>query len=51
VRQAALEVFDDGPEKPARIWDRVGRRPILAAGNANGDIPVLRYAQGAGRTS
>lgn len=42
----ALAFFDDGPEKPVRIWTRIGRRPILAAGNSNGDIPMLRYAQG-----
>ncbi|HEY9308254.1 MAG TPA: HAD family hydrolase [Microbacterium sp.] len=41
-----LAFFDDGPEKPVRIWMRVGRRPILAAGNSNGDIPMLRFAQG-----
>lgn len=38
--------LDDGKEKPVRIWSRVGRRPILTAGNSNGDIPMLSYAQG-----
>lgn len=38
-----LDVFDDGPEKPVRIWNRIGRRPILAAGNSNGDVPMLCY--------
>jgi phosphoserine phosphatase len=38
------DVFDDGPVKPVRIWSRIGRRPILAVGNSNGDIPMLRYA-------
>ncbi len=41
-----LAFFDDGPEKPVRIWMRIGRRPILAGGNSNGDIPMLRFAQG-----
>jgi hypothetical protein len=31
--------------KPVRIWSRIGRRPLLAGGNANGDIPMLRFAQ------
>jgi phosphoserine phosphatase len=44
--QAAPDIFDDGPVKPVRIWSRIGRRPILAAGNSNGDIPMLRYAGG-----
>jgi len=46
---AEMDVFDDGPVKPVRIWSRIGRRPILAAGNSNGDIEMLRYAGGKGR--
>ena len=42
----ASDVFDDGPIKPVRIWSRIGRRPIVAGGNSNGDIPMLRYAGG-----
>ena len=40
------DVFDDGPTKPVRIWSRIGRRPVLAGGNSNGDIPMLHYAGG-----
>jgi phosphoserine phosphatase len=47
--QASPDVFDDGPVKPVRIWSRIGRRPILAAGNSNGDVPMLRYAGGPSR--
>lgn len=43
------DVFDDGPAKPVRIWSRIGRRPILAGGNSNGDIPMLRFAGGPSR--
>jgi phosphoserine phosphatase len=39
-----LDVLDDGPIKPVRIWSRLGRRPALAGGNSNGDIPMLRFA-------
>jgi hypothetical protein len=46
---AEPDVFDDGPTKPVRIWSRIGRRPILAAGNSNGDVPMLRYAGGRSR--
>jgi hypothetical protein len=42
--QPALDVFDDGPEKPVRIWSRIGRRPILSAGNSNGDDEMLHYS-------
>ena len=44
--EPALDVFDDGPEKPVRIWNRIGRRPILAAGNSNGDDEMLMYTGG-----
>lgn len=47
--KAGLDFFDDGPEKPVRIWSRIGRRPILAAGNANGDIEMLQFAGGPAR--
>lgn len=42
---AQPEFLDDGPIKPVRIWARVGRRPIFAAGNSNGDIQMLEYTQ------
>lgn len=41
-----FDFMDDGPLKPVRIWTRIGRRPILAAGNSNGDLEMLRYTQG-----
>jgi phosphoglycolate phosphatase-like HAD superfamily hydrolase len=43
MRQAGADFVDDGPGKPVGIWERIGRRPIFAAGNANGDIPMLQY--------
>jgi phosphoserine phosphatase len=49
VRRPEADVVDDGPQKPVRIWSRVGRRPILAAGNSNGDIPMLAFAEQPGR--
>ncbi len=44
VYAAAPDVFDDGPAKPIRIWSRLGRRPLVAGGNSNGDIPMLEFA-------
>ncbi len=49
--QPALDVFDDGPEKPVRIWNRIGRRPILSAGNSNGDDEMLMYCGRAGQAA
>jgi phosphoserine phosphatase len=47
--KSKIDFFDDGPEKPVRIWSRTGRRPLVAGGNSNGDIPMLRFARGSGR--
>ncbi len=46
VQQAELDVLDDGPGKPIQIWNVIGRRPILAAGNSNGDLPMMAFAGG-----
>lgn len=40
---ATPEFLNDGPVKAVRIWGRIGRRPIFAAGNSNGDIQMLEY--------
>ena len=44
-RLMAEHYLDDGAQKPIRIWSRIGRRPILAAGNSNGDIPMLDFSR------
>jgi phosphoglycolate phosphatase-like HAD superfamily hydrolase len=43
IHKPEADYLDDGPEKPIRIWSRTGRRPLLAAGNSNGDIPMLEF--------
>ena len=47
--KSKIEFFDDGPEKPVRIWSRIGRRPLVAGGNSNGDIQMLRFARSSER--
>jgi phosphoserine phosphatase len=49
VRKPEADVLDDGPAKPVRIWSRVGRRPLVAGGNSNGDLPMLQFAARPGR--
>ena len=49
VCKANMEFFYDGPEKPVRIWSRIGRRPILSVGNSNGDLPMLAFSGSPGR--
>jgi phosphoglycolate phosphatase-like HAD superfamily hydrolase len=36
---------DDGTGKPEHIWMRTGRKPLLAGGNADGDVPMLETAR------
>jgi hypothetical protein len=45
THKAEADYLDDGPQKPIRIWSRTGRRPLLAAGNSNGDVPMLRFTK------
>jgi len=36
--------IDDGPGKPLHIHRAIGRKPIMVAGNSDGDIHMLKYA-------
>jgi phosphoglycolate phosphatase-like HAD superfamily hydrolase len=49
IHKAEADYLDDGPQKPIRIWSRTGRRPLLAAGNSNGDIAMLNFTQHPGK--
>ena len=40
-----IEPIDDGPGKPINIELHIGRKPILAAGNSDGDMHMLWLAQ------
>ena len=44
VKSATVPVINDGPQKPASIHTHVGQRPILAAGNTDGDLAMLQWA-------
>lgn len=49
-RQSKLEFNDDGPGKPVAIQRYIGRRPLLAFGNSDGDLQMLQWtATGEGR--
>ena len=37
--------WDDREVKPANIYLHIGRRPILAFGNSDGDLAMMRYAR------
>jgi len=40
-----IEPIDDGPGKPVNIELHIGRKPIFAAGNSDGDLYMLWLAQ------
>ena len=45
-----VDFIDDGPGKPVGINPLIGRRPIAAFGNSDGDLQMLQWAPGgAGR--
>jgi len=44
VRQPKLEFIDDKAGKPIAIHQHIGRRPIAAFGNSDGDLQMLQWA-------
>ena len=46
VKESKIEFVDDGPGKPVGINRFIGRRPILAFGNSDGDLQMLQYTTG-----
>jgi phosphoglycolate phosphatase-like HAD superfamily hydrolase len=46
VRLPKIDFVDDGPGKPVGIYRNIGRRPILAFGNSDGDLQMLQYTAG-----
>ncbi len=43
VKEAAVDFVDDGPGKPVGIQKFIGRRPVLAFGNSDGDHQMLQW--------
>jgi hypothetical protein len=38
-----INLIDDGPGKPVGIQQHIGRRPVMAFGNSDGDFQMLQY--------
>jgi hypothetical protein len=54
VKTAKLILIDDKAGKPVGIYRHIGRRPVFAAGNYDGDLQMLQYTtipQNAGDTT
>ncbi|UTW62243.1 haloacid dehalogenase-like hydrolase [bacterium SCSIO 12741] len=43
IRQQEMDNFNDRDEKPLNIRRFIGKRPIAAFGNSDGDLSMLRY--------
>ena len=43
VKEPKIQFIDDGPGKPAGINNFIGRRPIFAFGNSDGDLQMLEW--------
>jgi hypothetical protein len=48
MKLAKVEFIDDGPGKPAGINRFIGRRPIFAFGNSDGDLQMLQWTAAGG---
>ena len=46
ARLPDVDFIDDGPGKPVGIQKFIGRRPIAAFGNSDGDIQMLQWTAG-----
>ena len=46
VKDAAIAFIDDKAGKPVAIDRRIGRRPIFAGGNSDGDLQMLQWTTG-----
>jgi hypothetical protein len=44
-KPGVVEPIDDGPGKPVNIELHIGRAPILASGNSNGDHEMFEYTE------
>jgi phosphoserine phosphatase len=48
MKEAKVEFIDDGPGKPVGINRFIGRRPVFAFGNSDGDLQMLQYTAAGG---
>lgn len=46
LKEPQIEFINDGPGKPSGINRFIGRRPVLAFGNSDGDLQMLQWTAG-----
>ncbi len=47
VREARLDMINDGRAKPENLQAHLGRAPVIAFGNSDGDLPMLQWVTSA----
>ena len=45
IKEPKVEFVDDGPGKPVGINRFIGRQPVFAFGNSDGDLQMLQYTE------
>jgi phosphoglycolate phosphatase-like HAD superfamily hydrolase len=48
VKEPKVLLIDDGPGKPVGINTFIGRRPVMAFGNSDGDLQMLQFTTSGG---
>ncbi len=51
IKQPQISFIDDKAGKPIAINLHIGRRPIIAVGNSDGDLPMLQWTDAGDRPS
>ena len=49
VKLPEVDFIDDGPGKPAGIAYHIGKQPVIAFGNSDGDLQMLQWTTGRGK--
>jgi hypothetical protein len=48
IKLPEINFIDDGPGKPGGIEMQIGRRPVFAFGNSDGDLQMLQWIAASG---
>jgi len=51
ITKPVLGSMDDGPGKPSNIDLHIGRQPLVAVGNSDGDLQMLQYSASSTRAN
>ena len=49
IHRPEMHFVDDGVGKPVGIYQSIGRRPVLACGNSDGDLPMFQWTNASPR--